>query len=101
MSYCNLVEDQMAPGDDLLLERFYRMAVGYLRGAGVTEPEGDDERRAAYDTAVDAMVQDAWDHRGSQTAGTAMQTNQALRDLICQLKHTEPVFAVDLGWEVQ
>ena len=101
MSYCNLTEEQLLPGDDLLLERFYRTAVGYLRGAGVAEPEGDEERQAAYDTVVDAMVMDAWDHRGSQTAGTAMQANQAFRELVSQLKHTEPVFAVDLGWEVQ
>lgn len=102
MAYCNLTEeDMLGPGDDLLLDRFYKMAVAYLLGAGVTEPTEDEERKAAYDTLVDAIVADAWDYRSSQTAGKTLQENPSFRKLLNQLKHTEPVFSVDLGWEVQ
>lgn len=95
MAYCRI--DELGPGEDVVLEGMYLSAVEYLAGAGVGEPDPGTGRRANFDQAVDAMVLDAWDNRGSQTAGVAMQENPAFRRLINQLKLTEPVSELDTG----
>ena len=88
-AYCHI--DLSIPEDKRLAERMYQSAVGYLEGAGVSLPEAGSHRRAQYDQVVDAMVLDAWDNRGSQALVNPPVANPAFRELLNQLKLTEPV----------
>lgn len=87
MVYCRI--DALEEGEGTLLEGFYDAAAAYLAQAGVKEPEEGTPRRAQYDLAVNAMVLDAYDNRGSQTAGAALSDNPAFRRMVTQLKLTE------------
>lgn len=87
MSYCRL--DELSSEDEELLEGLYEDAVSYMDGAGVTEPE-DGPRLRQYNTCINALVLDAWDHRGTQTGDKALVDNPAFRRRINQLKMTEP-----------
>lgn len=88
-AYCHL--DDLSADDEMLLERFYYEAVGYMRGAGVDTPDAaaDPERAAMYDTCVDALVLDAWDNRRPSVTGQLFEN--PVRNLKKnQLKMTEP-----------
>lgn len=88
LAYCHL--EDLSAEDEKLVERFYWQAVGYLRGAGVAEPSADDkERKALYDTCVDALVLDAWDNRRPTVTAQALD-NPAFQWIKNQLKLTEP-----------
>ena len=89
MAYCKL--DELSAEEEVLLESMYFDAVDYLAGAGVSAPEKGSGRAAKYDQCVNALVLDAWDHRGTQTAGQALVENPAFRRRLNQLKLTEPV----------
>ena len=89
MAYCRI--DDLADGEAALLESLYEDAAAYLAEAGVSEPEAATGRAAQYDQCINALVLDAWDHRGSQTAGQALAENPAFRRRPNQLKLTEPV----------
>lgn len=89
MAYCKL--DELSADDEALLESMFFDAVDQMADAGVAVPEAGTGRAAKYDQCVNAMVLDAWDHRGTQTAGQAMVENPAFRRRLNQLKLTEPV----------
>ena len=89
MAYCRI--DELAPGEDMILEDMYQDAVAYLTQAGVTEPPAGTTRASQYGMLINAMVLDAWDNRGSQNAGAAMTENPAFRRRLNQLKLTQPV----------
>lgn len=89
LAYCHL--DDLSEADERLLERFYYQAVGYLKAAGVDDPGATDvERKALFDTCVDAMVCDAWDNRRATVTVQALN-NPAFQWIKNQLKFTEPV----------
>ena len=89
LAYCRI--DELDAGDAALLESLYEDAAAYMAEAGVSEPDAGTGRAAQYDQCVNAMVLDAWDHRGTQTAGQALVENPAFRRRLNQLKLTEPV----------
>lgn len=87
MVYCRLGD--LDEQEQLLLDQTYEASVGYLAEAGVKEPEAGTPRKAQYDLAVNALVLDAWDARGSQTETSALRENPGFRRLINQLKLSE------------
>lgn len=89
LSYCRI--DDPTPEDLSLLEGFHADAVSYMRNAGVAEPEAGSARLPQYNTCILALVLDAWDSRGTQTADKAFADNPAFRRRLNQLKQTEPV----------
>ncbi len=88
-AYCHI--DLSVPEDKRLAERMYLSAVGYMEDAGVAMPPPGTTRRAKYDQVVDAMVLDAWDNRGTHSLVNPPSVNPAFRNLMNQLKNTEPV----------
>ena len=89
LAYCRI--DEVTEADMALLNSLYSDAVAYMVGAGVSVPKSGTDREAQYDQCVNALVLDAWDHRGTQTAGQALVENPAFRRRMNQLKLTEPV----------
>ena len=89
LSYCRI--DDLTPEDLSLLEGFHADAVSYMLDAGVAEPEAGSARLPQYNTCILAMVLDAWENRGTQTAAKAFADNPAFRRRLNQLKRTEPV----------
>ena len=87
-AYCKL-DEQLTPGEEQLLERFYRGACYYLGKGGVSAPPADTERRAAYDNLVDAIVLENWDKRGTTTA-FVVPDNPVFRRQLNQLKLPQP-----------
>ena len=88
LAYCRIEE----PTSEELrtLETLYDAAVGYLEGAGISQPAPGTPRAAQYDLAVNFMVLRDFDLRDAEVTGT-IQDNPAFRRLITQLKLTEPV----------
>lgn len=88
-AYCRL--DDLSEAEEKLLSRFYSEAVGYMAGAGVSEPDrkADPERANLFDTVVDALVLDAWDNRRLSVTGQLF-TNPVWNTKKNQLKQTEP-----------
>lgn len=93
MRYCRI--DELADGEEQLLEGMYRDAVGYLMSAGIAVPDSGTTREAQFDQLVNALVLDSWDNRGSQTAGYALMENPAFRRRMTQLKLTEPILSAE------
>ena len=89
LAYCRI--DDPAPEDLTLLEDMCMEAMGYLHGAGVTEPETGSPRLPLYNACVNALVLDAWDNRGAQSGGKVVSDNPAFRRKLNQLKLTEPI----------
>lgn len=96
MAYCRL--DELTENEEALLESFYNSAVSYMATAGISEPESS-LRAAQYRVCVNALVLDAWDHRGAQTGDRALVDNPAFQRLIVQLKLSEPVTPSDSDGE--
>ncbi len=88
MAYCRI--DELGPDDEVVLAGMYEDAVAYLVGAGVSVPDSGTTRAAQFDARVDELVLDAWDNRGTQTAGYTLTENPAFRRKLNQLKLTEP-----------
>ena len=88
LAYCRI--DDPVPEDLTLLEDMCMEAMGYLHGAGVTEPETGSPRLPLYNACVNALVLDAWDNRGTQTSVKEISDNPAFRRKLNQLKLTEP-----------
>ena len=88
LAYCRIEE----PTSEELrtLETLYDAAVGYLEGAGISQPAPGTPRAAQYDLAVNFMVLRDFDLRDAEVTGT-IQDNPAFRRLITQLKLTEPM----------
>lgn len=72
-----------------LLDGFYLAAVGYLEGAGVTQPPAGTPRAAQYDLCVNVLVLDAFDHRDLKEPGNQVTENIAFRRMLNQLKLTD------------
>ena len=89
LAYCRI--DEVTEADIALLKSLYSDAVAYMGGAGVSVPTSGTDREAQYDQCVNALVLDAWAHRGTQTTGQALVENPAFRRRLNQLKLTEPV----------
>jgi hypothetical protein len=88
-AYCKVSELAGDPEVYATMEALYAAAVGYMAGAGISEPDADSPRRAQYDLAVNALVLDGWDHRELTIEGTTATENPALRRIINQLKFSE------------
>lgn len=88
LAYCRIEE----PTSEELrtLETLYDAAVGYLEGAGISQPAPGTPRAAQYDLAVNFMVLRDFELRDAEVTGT-IQDNPAFRRLLTQLKLTEPV----------
>lgn len=95
MAYCRI--DDLTAEDEILLKREFHKAIAYLAGAGVSVPAEGTARLEQFDAIVDALVLDAWDNRGTQTAGYTLAENPAFRRDLNQLKQTEPVSDLDTG----
>ena len=95
LAYCRIDEPSMS--EKVLLEDMLDDATSYMEQAGVKVPESGTHRRAQYDQLVNAMVLDAWEHRGSQTAGIVLTENPAFRRKLNQLKHTKPAPKLGAG----
>lgn len=95
MAYCRL--DEPTEEEWVLLEGMELAALSYMEDAGVSVPPEGSEREAKFTLCVNALVLDAWDNRGTQTAGYTMADNPAFRRILNQLKATEPVPALGTG----
>ena len=98
MAYCRI--DELSPEEEPVFEGMIQAAISYMKGAGVSEPEAGTPRRRQYDLCVNALVLDAWDRRGAavQAQGScAAVENRAFRQMLNQLKLTEPVSKLDTG----
>ncbi len=95
LAYCKLTELADDPEVQMLIPAFYEAAVGYMEGAGITEPAADTARRAQYDLCVNFMVLRDFDLRDATITGTIVADNPAFRRLLTQLKLTEPVSNLD------
>lgn len=96
LAYCRIEEP--TPEELCTLETLYDAAVGYLEGAGISQPAPGSPRAAQYDLTVNFMVLRDFDLRDAEVTGT-IQDNPAFRRLITQLKLTEPVSNSDTGGE--
>lgn len=91
MAYCRI--DELAPGEESVLDGMYQAAVSYMEQAGVSEPEEGTPRRGQYDLCVNALVLDSWDRRGTMDSGKGtyqVTDNISFRRTLNQLKLTEP-----------
>ncbi len=88
LAYCRI--DELGPGEDTLLAALYGSAVGYLSQAGISEPPAGTDRRRQYDLCVDYLVLDGYDRREATVSGT-VTVNPVFRQVLNQLKFTEPV----------
>ena len=89
LAYCKLTELADDPAVQAMIPAFYEAAVGYMDGAGVTEPKEGTARRAQYDLCVNAMVLDSWEHRDLKEPASQVSENVVFRRMLSQLKHTE------------
>lgn len=89
LAYCKLTELADDPEVLELIPVIYASAVEYMAGAGVSEP-AEEGRKASFDLLVNRLVLDAWDKRSIVVTGTAISENPAFRQMLNQLKLTEP-----------
>lgn len=90
MAYCRIERSDLTAEEETLLESMFWAAVGYMTGAGVTEPPAGTPRRAQYDLCVNRLVLDDWDRRGtSDNERYTVTENRGFRRRINQLKLTE------------
>ena len=73
--------------------------MGYLAGAGISEPADGTRRRGQFDLCVDYLILDGYDRREETVTGTTVSENPAFRRLINQLKLSEPAAETDAGWK--
>ena len=90
LAYCKLTELEGDPEVQSLIPLFFSAAVSYMAQAGISEPEEGSPRRAQYDLCVNRMVLDSWDRRDAAITSTVVTDNPAFRQMINQLKLTEP-----------
>lgn len=89
LAYCKLTELADDPEVQELIPVIYASAVEYMAGAGVSEPT-EEGRKASFDLLVNRLVLDAWDRRSIFVTGAAISENPAFRQILNQLKLTEP-----------
>lgn len=90
LAYCKLTELADDPEVETLIPALYDAAVGYMDNAGVAVPESGTARAAQYDLCVNYLVLDGYERREAALTGTTVAGNPAFRQLINQLKRTEP-----------
>lgn len=90
LAYCKLMELEGDPEVQSLIPLFFSAAVSYMAQAGISEPEEGSPRRAQYDLCVNRMVLDSWERRDAAITSTVVTDNPAFRQMINQLKLTEP-----------
>ncbi len=96
MAYCRI--DELTPEEAPVFEMIVQAAVAYMMQAGVSEPEEGTPRRGPYDLCINAMVLDGWDRRGiaaSERGTFTTVENRSFRQMLNQLKMTEPVSRLD------
>ena len=87
-------------GDDDLVIACVLGAREYLGKAGVSLPPAGTGRRALYDLVCHARALSAYDNRNPVITGTIVSQNPVLREMLTQLKLTEPpadMFKLDAG----
>lgn len=89
LAYCKLSEFADDPEVVKLIEVLYESAVGYMAGAGISEPPEGTPRRAQYELCVNYLVLDSYNVRAMEYAGTQPAENPAFRRVLNQLKLTE------------
>jgi hypothetical protein len=100
LAYCKLTELADDPEVGLLIEGLYEAAVGYLAGAGVSEPAEGTPRRAQFDLLVNYLVLDGYSQRELSVQGPTASENPVFRWILNQLKLTEGmVSSLDAGGE--
>ena len=90
LAYCKLTELADDPEVVALIQMFYEAAVGYMEDAGVGVPKSGTPRAARYDLVVNRIVLDAWERRETAVVATVVADNPAFRQMLNQLKLTEP-----------
>lgn len=95
LAYCRI--EAPTPEELITLEQCYESAVGYMEGAGITQPPEGTSRRGQYDLCVNVLVLNAFDLRDEVITGTIVSDNPAFRRLFNQLKLTEPVSVSGTG----
>lgn len=90
LAYCKLTELADDPEVAALIPVLYNAAVGYMEDAGVGVPESGTPRAARYDLVVNHIVLDAWERRETAVVATVVADNPAFRQMLNQLKLTEP-----------
>ena len=88
LDYCRM--EDPTPEERSTLEALYAAAVGYLEGAGISQPPEGSPRRAQYDLAVHFMVLRDYDIRDATLPASSAADNPAFRRMIVQLKLSEP-----------
>jgi len=91
LAYCKLLELRDDPEVQMTIPVLYASAVGYLAGAGVSEPPEGTDRRAIFDLVVNYLVLDAYDQRKLSVSEASLKENPVYRNMMNQLKWTEPV----------
>ena len=86
--YCRI--DAVDAGERALVGTLYAAAVSYMEQAGVSEPPEGTNRRGQYDLVVNVLVLDGYDRRDRTITGTIVAENPAFRQMLNQLKQTEP-----------
>ena len=90
LAYCKLTELADDPEVQALIPALYDAAVGYMENAGINVPDSGTTRAALYDLCVNYLVLDAFERREVTITGTIVSANPVFRQLITQLKVTEP-----------
>ena len=88
LAYCKI--DLLEESEALLIPVFYSASVGYMAGAGVSIPREGTDRRALYDLCINTLVLDKYERRSATITGAVVE-NPAFRQMLNQLKLTEPV----------
>lgn len=81
--------------DDEVVTACVLAAREYLHNAGVALPAASTPRRAQYDLVCHARVLSAYEKRDPVITGTVVAQNPILREMLTQLKLTEPQAAVE------
>lgn len=76
--------------DDAVVTQCVIAARAYLTGAGVSLPAPDTERRVLYDLVCHVLALEAYDRRVMTITGTVVSNNPVMRNMLTQLKLTEP-----------
>ena len=90
LAYCKLMELEGDPEVQSLIPLFFSAAVSYMAQAGISQLAEGSPRRAQYDLCVNRMVLDSWERRDAAITSTVVTDNPAFRQMINQLKLTEP-----------
>lgn len=76
--------------DNAVVTQCVIAARAYLTGAGVSLPAPDTQRRSLYDLVCHVLALEAYDRRVMTITGTIVANNPVMRQMLNQLKLTEP-----------